>query len=113
MREYKFRAFYKQENKMYACEELALVSPHTPFLKIKKGKIERSKNNIFLDELKRIREIESTFNKNKTLIKKILCGEKEVTEADKLNEIYKTILTISITFNIIFTTRWFRLWIYF
>lgn len=39
MREFKIRVFVEDEQKMYQCEEIALVSPNTPFLKTTKGKI--------------------------------------------------------------------------
>ena len=74
--------------------------------KTKSFKIIRSVNNSFNAEIEQIRDFENNFNINKSLIKKIISGEKNKEEIKKLKDDYKKIYDEILIFfpeNIIFT----------
>jgi hypothetical protein len=52
--------------------------------KLKNYKIIRTKNNIFYDEFKKIKEFDEMISKDKSLIKKIIIGEKDYSEMENL-----------------------------
>ena len=66
--------------------------------KLKTHIIYRSENNIFLDELKSSKEFEKELNVNKSLIKKIIIGEKDLCDFSEIKDSYKQIYNEVISF---------------
>jgi hypothetical protein len=97
----KSKEFDKTKSKKFDIEKLKYLSSileKSVLNKKQKYLIHRSKNNIFLDELENSKKFESTININKSLIKKLITGEKEIKCKDDIDprflNVYKEILNL-------------------